>query len=395
ATLAGGAASAPAVDHAERRARLAALAAARGLDGVLVYSWRRAAVAWCCGYAPGFATNWAALWIGADGSALLGVRFPFEVARAAHVSGLPTIAADLPLAVLPAGARAIGVVAGGLAIDELPAELGRELIRAGIAHQRLDDELNAWRALKTAPELAALRRAAAICAAALWAGGELLSSAAAPAPSAPGASAPGASARGAAPGAACDDFALAATVEAAARARGATRALCLVGAGDRAVVTEPHGAALPPGGPVGVELTIQLADGSGHVCHTYADGPAAARNRFAREGCDAARAAIVAALRPGTPVDAAVAAGEAALARRGLLSSREYDFGHGIGLETPERPRLLAGLGERIEAGNVISVHVGVRGDAGTHVSGGPVVVGADGAEELLRSAPWSCHKDA
>ncbi len=284
---------------------------------------------------------------------------------------------------LPAGARTIGIVAGDLAIDELPAALGRELIRAGIAHQRLDGELNAWRAIKREPEIAALRRRRRL----------------APRPCGPAASG---SRRASAPRRrpcprrrrrGCDDFALAAAVEGAARARGATRALCLVGAGERAVVTEPHGAPLPPGGAVAVELTIQLADGSGHVCHTYTDGPAAARNRAARESCEAARAAIVAALRPGASADAAVAAGESALARRGLLSSRSHDFGHGIGLETPERPRLLAGLGERIDAGNVIAVHVGLRGDAGTHLSGGPVVVGADGAQELLRSAPWSRRK--
>ncbi|MDW5596245.1 M24 family metallopeptidase [Conexibacter stalactiti] len=353
------------IDFPARRRRLSALAAARGLDGVLVFSWRRAAVAWCCGYTPGFATNWAALWIGRDGEATLGVRFPFELERAARESGLPCVEAPLPIAVVPLAARAIGIVAGDVAIDELPVEVAAELARCGIAHERLDDELNAWRAIKGPAEIAALKRAAAICSAALWAGASSTQWS--------------------------DDFALAAAVEAACRARGATRALCLVGAGDGAVVTEPHGAPLPLDGPIGVELTIQLPDGSGHVCHTYAEGLAAQRCAAARIACERARAAIIATIAPGTPVDAVVAAGEAELARHGLLGSREYDFGHGIGLETPERPRLLAGLGERIAVGQVIAVHVGVRRAAlGTWVTGGPVVVGDDGASELLRGAPWS-----
>ena len=54
----------------------------------------------------------------------------------------------------------------------------------------------------------------------------------------------------------------------------------------------------------------------------------------------------VAALRPGTAVDDVVAAGDRHLA----------DFGHGVGADTPEHPRLLYGTGRRIEAGMVLAV---------------------------------------
>ena len=49
----------------------------------------------------------------------------------------------------------------------------------------------------------------------------------------------------------------------------------------------------------------------------------------------------VAALRPGTAVDDVVAAGDRHLA----------DFGHGVGADTPEHPRLLYGTGRELKLG--------------------------------------------
>ena len=80
----------------------------------------------------------------------------------------------------------------------------------------------------------------------------------------------------------------------------------------------------------------------------------------------------VAALRPGTAVDDVVAAGVRHLA----------DFGHGVGADTPEHPRLLYGTGRRIEAGMVLAVHVAVRRPgAETAFIGGPVVLDETGYE--------------
>lgn len=92
----------------------------------------------------------------------------------------------------------------------------------------------------------------------------------------------------------------------------------------------------------------------------------------------------MAALRPGTAVDDVVAAGDRHLADFGLLEAKEYDFGHGVGADTPKHPRLLYGTGCRIEAGMVLAVHVAVRRPgAETAFIGGPVVVDETGGYEL------------
>jgi Xaa-Pro aminopeptidase len=113
-------------------------------------------------------------------------------------------------------------------------------------------------------------------------------------------------------------------------------------------------------------------------------------DRRAEAICRETRAILLRSMRPGTSVDAVVAAGDAILDGHGLLPFKEYDFGHGVGMETPEIPRLIGGTAEVVAIGMTISVHVSVRRPAGeTAFFGGPVVIEADGPRELVPDAPW------
>jgi Xaa-Pro aminopeptidase len=95
-------------------------------------------------------------------------------------------------------------------------------------------------------------------------------------------------------------------------------------------------------------------------------------------------------MRPGIAVDDLVATGDRVLEAHDLLAFKEYDFGHGTGMETPEIPRLIPGTPERLEVGMTISVHVAVRKPgAETAFFGGPVVIGPEGPRELVPGAPW------
>ena len=103
-----------------RRERLQALANDEGLDGVLVFSCRRRVVTWFTGYFSGFRTNFACLWVPADGECRFGIRFLFDHQRAEASSGLEVQEVATPLDMLPENVRRIGLVGGDFAIEETP-----------------------------------------------------------------------------------------------------------------------------------------------------------------------------------------------------------------------------------------------------------------------------------
>jgi Xaa-Pro aminopeptidase len=353
-------------DHrAMRRAQLAEHARAAGLDGALVYSWHRQTVGWLTGYSPGYVTNSASLWLGVDGQERLGVRFPFDTDRAAR-SGLPVVAAPTPMAVLPPGARRIGLLAGDIAVDETPSTLLDSLGAAGVEWVDLRSVADDLQEVKLPGEIEGLRHAGEVAAAALEVWGE------------------------AAPHGR-SDFEVAAAIEAVARSAGARRAYCLVGVGAGAVVSECLGAVVGPRDAVGLELTTYVGEWCMHVNTQLRSVSAVAENDEAMAVCARTRAAMLQAMRPGVPIDDIVGTGDDVLRGAGLLAAKEYDFGHGLAGDTPAHPRLISGTGRSLREGTVAALHVAVRVPGGaTGFIGGPVVVEAGGAVELNPGAPWT-----
>jgi Xaa-Pro aminopeptidase len=167
--------------------------------------------------------------------------------------------------------------------------------------------------------------------------------------------------------------------------------LCLVGIGDGAPVSEASGVIVDADDPVSVELTLDVEGAVAHVNDTWLPSRPRADQRRGLEVCHAARDILVSSLRPGTPVDDVVSAGDRFLEQQGLLILKANDFGHGLGVDTPEHPQLIAGTNQHIVAGMVIAVHVAVRRPGGeTAFIGGPVVVEESGARELIEHAPWN-----
>jgi len=355
----------------QRRAQLAAHARQAGLDGVLVHSWHRQTVAWLTGYAPGYVTNSATLWLGADGSERLSVRFGFDTDRARAYFGGEVTAAATPTAVIPAGATRIGLVAGDIAIDETTPGLLAALAGAGVEHVDLRDVVDELQEAKLPGEVEALRHAGEVAAAGLAAWGS---------------DAP----------VSTSDYEIAARIEATCRAAGARRAVCLVGIGPGAVVSECLGTVVGQTDAVGLELTIYADEWCMHVNGQLRARESDPATDHAMAVCARARAAMLAVMRPGLAIDELVGTGDGVLATAGLLDAKEYDFGHGLAGDTPAHPRLIPGTGRVLCESAVTALHVAVRVPGGpTGFVGGPVVVTADGAHELNPTAPWAVLTEA
>jgi Xaa-Pro aminopeptidase len=348
------------VNAGVRRRQIQSRAHELGLDGVLAYGWRRGLVVGLSGYFPGYVTNTASVWIPADGEPVLGVRFPFEQGPAHQRSTMNTIHAVSPDACVPQPVSRIGLLCGDTGMDETPRGLVAELERAGLTVQDLSRWFDGCREVKTPDEIEGLRRAAQLGSDALTAAAEVARSG-------------------------CTDFTIVAHIEAHARRHGASRADCLIGVGTGAVVTEAHGRVLGVGEAVGLELNMVYGGYFAHVQATIIPAEADAVYRRAVRIARQARAAVIAELRPGARVAIAVEAGDEVLRSHDLLSFKEYDFGHGIGWDTPEHPRLLPGSDRVVQADAVIAVHCGLRRpDGETAYTGGPVHVGEFATTELV-----------
>lgn len=340
-----------------RRERLRSLAKQEGLEGALVVSWRRRVLSWFAGYFPGFRTNFASLWLPADGDPLLGIRFGFDHERAETASGLEVIGIESPLHLLPGSVRRIGLVAGDFAIDERTQSLAEGLERRRIECRDLRSEVDTWRIRKSPNEIEGLKRATEIAAAAARTIDD-----AATEPYA--------------------DFILASRVEAAARQLGAEECLCLVGFGPNGVVTEANGRVSDVSQSISIEITAVVDGFCTQICSTW---PPSGRTRErAHDACLEAQGALSSAIRNGVPINAVVSAADAALDSFGLRSAKLYDFGHGIGCEVPELPRLNPGSDDVLQSGMVLVAHVGVRHDEdGAAFVGGPVLVGDEDSVDL------------
>lgn len=347
----------------ERIDRLRSMSIERELDGALVFSWRRRTLTWFCGYDPGYATNSAAIWVPASGDPCAWVRFPFERERMSEETGLEVITATDPADLLPADISRIGLVASDLAVNEWSvARMSRH-----IDWFDLSAEVDDWRAVKSPEEIAAATGAAHMASEAFTAVQSLIRSG-------------------------VTDFQIVSATESFARERGALRTLCLIGIGDGAVGSEARGEVLSSGDTVILELNIWTQHGCTHVNTTMHVDTPRPHQHAAESACRIVRTTLVNAMQPGLRIADLVEIGDRALDEQGmLLRFKEYDFGHGVGLDLPELPKLLPGSTSVLSAGNVIAVHVAVREPQGrTAFIGGPVQMTDSGARELVPSRWWT-----
>jgi Xaa-Pro aminopeptidase len=344
-----------------------------GLDGLLVYSWRRGQVRYLCGYEPNYLANVAMLVVPRHEEPTLFIRFPFDLERAQAMSCFDGVRASGDVANMVDHATArlrelrldeatIGLVSGDDTMDELPYTVFQQLVAAlpGVRFRDARRLVMNVRLNKTPAEIELLKRSAAVADATVSA--------------AAGQIAPGAS-----------EHSVVSVAEEAARSAGATD--CLVVIASRAgeeQVGPPEDKAIEAGQMVIIEAAVQVEGYWTQVARTFAAG---ALNREQAAIYDASYRAYRAALQaihPGVSLEQVYALAHTVLAGAGYGGHIKHDMGHGIGLDLPEPPRLEPGEGALITPGLVLVAHPAVRvpGVGGAFV-GGTVLASENGPMAL------------
>jgi len=135
-----------------------------------------------------------------------------------------------------------------------------------------------------------------------------------------------------------------------------------------------------------LDLGAILAHYCSDMTRTVFLGRAPRRIREWYQGVNEARAAAVAAVRPGVPGGELDAVARGVLRKCGLDQYFVHSTGHGLGLEVHEDPRVARGQSIRLEAGNVITIEPGVYvEDVGGIRIEDDVAVRSQGSEVLTR----------
>jgi Xaa-Pro aminopeptidase len=135
-----------------------------------------------------------------------------------------------------------------------------------------------------------------------------------------------------------------------------------------------------------LDLGAILAHYCSDMTRTVFLGRAPRRIREWYRAVDDARAAAIAAVKPGVTCGEVDAAARGVLRKSGLDRYFVHSTGHGLGLEVHEDPRVARGQSIRLEAGNVITIEPGVyvEGVGGIRIED-DIAVRSQGSEVLTR----------
>lgn len=362
--------------RSEYEARLAAVRAAmqsRGLEALIVYSWKRGQVRYLTGYRPNYIANVAAALVPLEGNPTLFIRFPFDLERARRMCWFDDMRASGDMSALGRDVvdwlrmrglttARVGLAAGDAVMDEWPHSLHQHITTALPRAQFEDarDLVMALREVKSAAEMNCLCASARVTDLALEAAGKRI--------------APGVS-----------ESAIIAEAEYAARGAGAEEMLAVISAhGSRDLIHIPENKTAEAGEIVIVELAAQAGGYWTQAVRAFAVGAMSAAQREIYAATHAAYRAAVEAARAGRQLREIQSAVDSILGPAGFAAHASQDTGHGIGLDLPEPPRVDEEGEATIQPGHVLVLHPSVRvpGVGGAFL-GGTVLVTERGPEPL------------
>ena len=362
----------PKEEFAERLTHVRQAMAAEDLDALLVYSWKRGQVRYVSGYHPNYVANVAMVVLPQKGDPTLLVRITFDVGRARRVSWIGDVRGSGDwagfvrdcqsiLAAQGLDRARIGLVSGDSVVDEMPYIL-RQGLAESLPRATLVPALSLFdqaRMRKSTREGALMAASAKVADLAMAAAAEAL--------------APGRS-----------EYEVAAAAQGTARSLGAEESLFVIADGSTELIRPPEDRLVQAGQMMVLEFAVQVDGYWTQVARVFHVGKPTAEQRDMYSAAYRGYVAGLEAARPGNKVSDVANAELSALEAAGWLEWREYDLGHGDGLDHPELPSITPQSEVRIEPGLVLCIHPGMRkpGVGGVFV-GGTVLVREDKAVPL------------
>ncbi len=360
-------------EYCQRLVFIRQLMREKDLDALIVYSWKRGQVTYISGYWPGYMANMAMVIIPQEGELSLLIRLPFDLERAKRMSWIDDIRAVGILSnfavycgkiLLEKGIKTgkVGFVAGDATVDEMPYSL-LTTIKKDFPQVEFLSAFTLFekaRSIKSKQEINILKNSALVADLAL----ENM-------------------ARELIPGK--TEYELIAMIEKIAREKGGDEFLAAITLqAAEEVIGPPQFKKVKKGDVVVVEFALRYQGYWTQVARTFAvEGPSPEQ----REIYQAVRSAYQAALsvaKPDNPVSQVAEAAYDTLASKGYKKHIQHDFGHGIGLDLPEKPSIRMEERGVIQPGMVLVIHPAIRkrGSGGAFL-GGTVVVSKKGATPL------------
>jgi Xaa-Pro aminopeptidase len=366
----------PAREFEARLERLREGMAEQGLDALLAYSWKRGQVRYLTGYHPDFVANVAVAVIPMAGTPTLLIRFPFDLGRARRMSWFDDVRASgdweglvrdctALLAQHGASKGRLGLVGGDSVGDELPHFLHERLVHSlpratFVPALQLPEKA---RLVKSRTEQELIANSARVTDAALHVAREAL--------------APGRT-----------EYEVVAEAEHSARALRAEDYIAAISCRTAERAGPPRKEVVASEELIVLEFAARVEGYWSQAARTFVAGVPCSIQRHMYEVAYRSYLAGVKAVRPGNEVGDVARAQLAVLEEAGWLDWREYDLGHGDGLDHPEAPSITTLSTVPIEPGMTLCVHSGLlRPGAGNVFVGGTVVAG-EGSATCLHDIP-------
>jgi Xaa-Pro dipeptidase len=345
----------------------------RNLDALVVFSQRRAHVAYLSGYRPNYHTNNAFLVLPLEGVPTLLIKFGFDMPRARSMSWVQDIRPGhtedmrclfFECAEILKEKKLTKGRLGWVTADDVSDEMSDTLLRAtkealpGAKLEPASDLVRQMRLSKEPGEVELLSRCTQVC--------ELAADA---------------FAKAVAPG--VEDFVAAAQATAAAVAAGANRY-------DMIISLDPADVALPPshkrfrqGNPISFELTTEYEGYWIQICRTLSLGPASALQKRVFAACRDGYDAAIAVAKPGVRAAEVAKAATDVIDKAGFAGCIQYGLGHGIGLDIPEPCSIDVNSPAVLSDQMALIIHPSIWTDGASGFVGGPVIVDATGPRVL------------
>ncbi|MEW5814003.1 MAG: Xaa-Pro peptidase family protein [Spirochaetota bacterium] len=347
------------------------------LDALIVYSWKRGQVRYISGYQPDYVANVAMVVVPKEGEPVLLIRFPFDLERARRCTWLEDVRVSGDWSGFVRDCRQIltekridesriGLISGDFVVNEMPFTLYQALTSSmpGTCFIPAISIFEKARLIKSDTECRCIKLSAEIADQAVISARNLISHGR-------------------------TEYEVTATAEKTARERGAEDYLAVIAPGSSELIRPPEPRSIELDEMVVFEFAVQAAGyWTQTACVFHSGKPTEEQREMYRVAYEGYRAGVDAA-RPGNTISDIAKAELSVLERAGWLKWREYDLGHGDGLDHPEIPAIAPENDTVVKPGMVLCLHPGLRkpGVGGAFV-GGMVIVGEDKTEPLNSVPP-------